>query len=48
MPKVRYSSGAIGTKRLPMPLSRIRSLSTRTNAMVVAMVWLPEPFLTAL
>ncbi len=48
MPKVRYSSGAIGTKRLPMPLSRMRSLSTRTNAMVVAMVWLPEPFLTAL
>ena len=44
MPKVRASSGTIGTQRLPVSLSRIRSLTRRTNAMVVAISWLPEPF----
>ena len=43
MPKVRASSGMIGTKRGPMFLSRIRSLSRRTNAMVVAACCLPDP-----
>ena len=47
MPKVRYSSGAISTKRLPISLSRIRSFSTRTNAMVVAIDCWPEPFFAA-
>ena len=35
MPKVRDSSGTIGTMRLPMFLSRNRWFSTRTKAMVV-------------
>ena len=35
MPKVRLSSGTIGTTRLPSSLSRSSVLSTRTNAMVV-------------
>lgn len=47
MPKVRASSGTIGTQRLPVSLSRIRSLISRTNAMVVAISWLPEPFFRA-
>jgi hypothetical protein len=46
IPKVRASSGMIGTIRCPNSLSRIRSLSSRTNAMVVATCCLPEPFLT--
>ncbi|CAM5505221.1 hypothetical protein SALBM135S_04572 [Streptomyces alboniger] len=44
MPKVRYSSGAISTKRLPISLSRMRSFRMRTNAMVVAIDCWPEPF----
>src|ERR671923_218537 len=36
MPKVRASSGMIGTTLLPRALSRISFLSKRTNAMVVA------------
>ena len=47
MPKVRASSGTIGTQRLPVVLSRIRSFISRTNAMVVAMDWLPEPLSNA-
>ena len=43
MPKVRASSGTIGTQRLPVSLSRIRSLTRRTNAMVVAIDCEPEP-----
>ena len=35
MPKVRLSSGTIGTIRLPRLLSRKSVLSTRTNAIVV-------------
>ena len=43
MPNVRYSSGAIGTMRLPISGSFIQSLSRRTTAIVVAMEFLPEP-----
>ena len=43
MPKVRASSGTIGTQRRPVSFSRIRSLISRTNAMVVAISWVPEP-----
>ena len=46
MPKVRASSGMIGTKRGPISGSRMRSLSSRTNAIVVATSCLPEPRLT--
>jgi hypothetical protein len=46
IPKVRASSGMIGTIRWPNSLSRMRSLSSRTNAIVVATCCLPEPFLT--
>ena len=45
MPNVRASSGMIGTQRLPMSLSLIRSLSSRTKAIVVATFCLPEPSL---
>ena len=44
MPKVRASSGMIGTNRWPISLSFIRSLSSRTKAIVVATACLPEPF----
>lgn len=47
MPKVRASSGTIGTQRLPVSLSRIRSLARRTKAMVVAISCLPDPFFSA-
>ena len=47
MPKVRYSSGAIGTIRLPISGSFIQSLRSRTRAMVVAMAFLPEPCLSS-
>jgi hypothetical protein len=48
MPKVRASSGTIGTNRQPISLSFIRSLSIRTNAIVVATCCLPEPrFITS-
>lgn len=43
IPKVRASSGTIGTQRLPVSLSRIRSFTRRTNAMVVAISCLPDP-----
>ena len=46
MPNVRASSGMIGTKRAPISGSFIRSLSSRTNAIVVATACLPEPRLT--
>ena len=35
MPKVRASSGTIGTTYLPRFLSRTSAVSTRTNAIVV-------------
>ena len=44
MPKVRASSGMIGTNRLPSSLSRMSSLKMRTTAMVVATCCLPDPF----
>ena len=47
MPNVRYSSGAIGTMRWPISWSFIRSLSSRTNAIVVATACLPEPCLSS-
>ena len=43
MPKVRASSGMIGTNRSPITGSFIRSFRTRTNAIVVATDCLPEP-----
>ncbi len=48
MPKVRASSGMIGTIRLPISLSRNRSLKMRTSAMVVATCCLPDPFAVVL
>ncbi len=47
MPKVRYSSGAIGTMRSPISGSFIQSLSSRTSAMVVAILFLPDPCLSS-
>ena len=47
MPKVRNSSGAIGTMRGPMFGSLMRSLSWRTSAIVVATDCLPEPCLSS-
>jgi hypothetical protein len=35
MPKVRASSGTIGTQRSPTPGNFINAVSMRTNAMVV-------------
>ena len=43
-PKVRASSGMIGTKYLPTDLSFMRSLMRRTRAIVEATSSLPEPF----
>ena len=43
MPKVRASSGMIGTTRVPMPLSRMRFLIMRAKAMVVETAWPPDP-----
>ncbi len=43
MPKVRASSGMIGTIRWPSPLSRSRLRSITANAMVVDTDRLPEP-----
>jgi len=43
IPKVRYSSGAIGTMRGPISLSFIQSRSSRTTAIVVAILLFPEP-----
>ena len=48
MPNVRASSGMIGTMRLPISLSRNNSLKVRTIAMVVATLWVPDPFLSDL
>ncbi len=47
MPKVRASSGMIGTTRWPIPLSRRRSRSRPAKAMVVDTWRLPEPALVA-
>ncbi len=47
MPKVRASSGTIGTQRLPVSLSRTRSLTRRTKAIVVATDCEPEPLSNA-
>ncbi len=47
MPKVRNSSGAIGTMRWPISGSFIRSRSSRTNAIVVAIACFPEPRLSS-
>ena len=44
MPNVRASSGMIGTMRWPKSFARRRSFSSRTNAMVVAISCVPEPF----
>ena len=44
IPNVRASSGMIGTNRAPISWSFMRSLSSRTNAIVVATGCLPEPF----
>ena len=46
MPKVRASSGMIGTNRAPMPSSLSSSLKSRTKAIVVATSCLPEPRFT--
>ena len=43
MPKVRASSGTIGTMFLPMFLSRTRLVRMRTNTIVVDAVRSPEP-----
>ncbi len=43
MPKVRASSGTIGTMRLPMLLSRVSAVRMRTNAMVVEISRSPVP-----
>ena len=43
MPNVRASSGMIGTQREPNSLSFIRSLRSRTKAIVVAIFCLPLP-----
>ena len=45
MPKVRASSGRIGTTNGPKLFSRMRSLRMRTKAIVEAIFWWPEPFL---
>src|SRR5205809_445628 len=48
MPKVRASSGTIGTMRLPISLSRTSAVSARTNAMVVEISRpSPEPLRSA-
>src|SRR5438270_2195481 len=48
MPKVRASSGMIGTTCLPMSLSRTSAVSARTNAIVVEISRpSPEPFSSA-
>ena len=47
MPNVRASSGITGTNRAPICRSFIRSLSSRTNAIVVATGCLPEPFISS-
>lgn len=47
MPKVRASSGMIGTIRGPISLSRNTSLKVRTVAMVVATSCVPDPFFSA-
>ena len=43
MPKVRASSGMMGTKRSRSDSSRMSSLAVRTSAIVVATACLPEP-----
>jgi hypothetical protein len=46
IPKVRASSGMIGTNRPPISLSFTSSRSSRTKAIVVATSCLPEPLRT--
>ena len=48
MPKVRASSGTIGTTRWPMALSLASVDSNRTKAMVVEMLRSPLPRVWAL
>ena len=43
MPKVRLSSGTIGTMRLPIALSRRQRVRMRTKAMVVEISRSPVP-----
>ena len=43
MPKVRASSGMIGTTRSPNPGSRAKARSIRVNAVVVDAAFLPDP-----
>ena len=47
MPKVRLSSGTIGTTNLPMFLSRRSVFSTRTKAIVVEICRSPVSFSSA-
>ena len=44
MPKVRLSSGTIGTMRLPIALSRSSVVKMRTNAIVVEISRSPVDF----
>ena len=47
MPKVRASSGMIGTIRSPMTLSRSRLRSSLAKAIVVDTSCLPEPVMNS-
>ncbi len=47
MPKVRDSSGTMGTISFPIFLSRASAVSMRTNAIVVDMSRSPEPLSSA-
>jgi hypothetical protein len=47
MPKVRASSGTMGTTNWPIALSRVRLVSRRTKAMVVDMLPLAAAFRAA-
>ena len=48
MPKVRASSGMIGTTRLPTFVSRSRFRSSRAKAIVVEAAAVPEPLANSL
>ena len=48
MPKVRASSGTIGTIRRPIRSSRVSSVSRRRKTIVVDIARLPEPSRTLL
>ncbi len=47
MPKVRASSGTMGTTRLPKPSLRARLRSRRVKADVVAASTFPDPAMTS-